>query len=182
MMGITASTGTQWMQDAGTECWYAIQSRSNFEKRIAGELAAKGIESYLPCYEEVHHWKDRQKKIQSPLFSGYVFARFGDSPRHRLVVLQTSGVVRILGYGGAIEPVPDYEIEAVRTLLNSQVPYFAHPFLREGAQVRVRHGALAGLIGILVRLKSRARLVISVNLLSQSVAAEVDAQSVELVE
>jgi transcription antitermination factor NusG len=182
MIATTVNECAHLVRATGAECWYAIHSRSNFERRIAGELAAKGIETYLPSYEEVHQWKDRKKKVDIPLFSGYVFARFSDSPRRRLTVLQTSGVVRILGRGDAIEPVPDYEVEAVRLLLNSKISYFPHPFLQEGVEVRVKYGALAGLTGILIRLKSQARLVISVNLLSQSVAAEVDAQSVEMVD
>jgi hypothetical protein len=43
--------------------WYAIQARSNFECQIAAELDAKGIEHYLPSYDEVHQWKDRKKRV-----------------------------------------------------------------------------------------------------------------------
>jgi hypothetical protein len=45
----------------------------------------------------------------------------------------------------------------------------------------VKSGALRGLEGFLVRKKGETRLVISVNLLERSVAAEVDASMVEKV-
>jgi transcription antitermination factor NusG len=159
--------------------WYAVHTRSNFEKRIADELSAKGLESYLPSYEELHQWKDRKKKVDLPLFPGYVFTRFYDCPEARIAVLRTAGVVRILGQSGGIEPVPEQEIEGVRSVLGSKLPCYAHPLLREGAWVRVRRGALQGVEGLLVRLKNQTRLVVSVTLLSRSVAAEIDAADVE---
>jgi transcription antitermination factor NusG len=161
------------------QCWYAIHGRSNFEKRIAGELSEKGITSYLPAFEEVHQWKDRKRKVEMPLFPGYVFARFFDDPETRLRVLRTAGVVRILGRGGEIEAVPEKQIESVRTVLTSRIPCFAHPMLRVGSPVRVVRGPLRGLEGMLARSKRQARLVVSVPLLNQSVTVEMNASDVE---
>ena len=161
--------------------WYAVYTRSNFEKRVAAELRAKRLEHYLPTFQELHQWKDRKKLVDVPVFPGYVFARFPDSNQHRLQVLQTSGAVRILGHGDGIEPVPEVEIESIRRLLRADVPCFAHPFLHEGAWVRVKCGALKDLEGLLVRVKSKTRLVLSVTLLSQSVATEIDVSNVEVI-
>ena len=170
---------TRLEEMSGQACWYAVHTRSRFDQRVASELGSRGFESYFPAYEEIHQWKDRKKKVAVPLFPGYVFVRFADSPGLRLRILHTAGVARILGNGGMIEAVPDEEIEAVQGLLRANVPYHAHPFLREGVQVRVKRGALKGLEGTLVRFKNRARLVISVALIAQSVAAEVDIRDVE---
>ena len=170
---------TQFEDKSGEACWYAIHTRSNYEQRVAGELARKGFESFLPAYHETHQWQDRKKIVAVPLFPGYVFVRFADSQGLRMPVLHTTGVVRILGTGGVIEAVPDEEIDAVQRLLNSNVRCHAHPFLREGVRVRVKRGALQDLEGTLVRFKNQARLVISVALIAQSVAAEVDIRDVE---
>ena len=164
---------------SGAIQWYAIHTRSNFEKRVADELSAKGIENYLASYEEMHQWKDRKQKVDLPLFPGYVFTRFYDCPEARIAVLRTAGVVRILGQSSGIEAVPEHELETVRSILRSKLPCYAHPFLREGSWVRVRRGALRGMEGLLVRVKNQTRLVVSISLLSQSVAAEVDAGDVE---
>lgn len=160
--------------------WYALYTRSNFEKRVAYELSAKGVENYLPVVEQVHQWKDRRKRIDLPVFPGYVFVRFRDSHPTRLETLRTAGTVRLLGHGDQLEPIPDAEIESIRRLLKARVPCFAHPFLREGAWVRVKHGPLRDVEGLLVRVKSRTRLVLSVALLSQSVATEIDVSDVEV--
>lgn len=160
--------------------WYALYTRSNFEKRVAHELTAKRIENYLPLIEQVHQWKDRRKRVDLPVFPGYVFVRFCDSRGARLEALRTTGTVRLLGHGDRLEPIPDAEIESIQRLLKARVPCFAHPFLREGAWVRVKSGPLRDVEGLLVRIKNRTRLVLSVALLSQSVATEIDVRDVEV--
>jgi len=159
--------------------WYAVHVRSNFEKRVATELGAKGVECYVPAVKETHAWTDRKKVIEVPLFPGYVFTRFYDTPALRHTVVRSCGAVRILGPGESIEPVPNSEIEAIQRILQANVPLLAHPLLREGALVRIRRGPLKDLEGLLVRIKSQTRLVLSVELLSRSVSTEVDASDVE---
>ena len=161
--------------------WYAVYTRSNFEKRVAKELGIKLVESYLPVVEQLHQWKDRKKLVEMPVFPGYVFARFRDCSSTRLNVLRTPGTVRILGQGDQIEPVADVEIESIQRLLKADVSCFVHPFLREGAWVRVKRGALKDVEGLLVRMKSKTRLVLSISLLSQSVATEIDISDVEVI-
>ncbi len=174
------SNAVEYLED--DDRWYAVHTRSNFEKRIAEELSAKGIENYVPSYQEVRQWKDRKQKLDLPLFPGYLFTRFYDCPEARIAVLRTAGVVRILGQSGAIEAVPQHEIETVRSLLRSALPCYTHPFLRVGERVRVRKGALRGVEGFLVRVKNETRLVVSVALLSRSIAAEIDARDVERIQ
>ena len=77
--------------------------------------------------------------------------------------------------------IPAIEIDAIRRLVESELPYHPHPYLKIGRGVRVRSGPLAGCEGVLMRKKGIARLVLSVNLLRQSVSAEVDADSVETI-
>lgn len=160
--------------------WYAVHVRSNFEKRVASELTAKGLESYLPAVTETHNWKDRKKKIDVPLFPGYVFTRLCDTPASRLSVLRTAGAARILGCQESIEAIPDAEIESIQRLLSANIPLLIHPLLREGSFVRILRGPLKDLEGMLVRIKSQTRLVLSVELLSRSVSTEVDVRDVEV--
>ena len=159
--------------------WYAIQTRSRFEKAVRTELTSRGIENYLAEFTEVHQWKDRKKEVAMPLFPGYVFAHFRETEKARLEVLRTNGVVRILGVSAAIEPIPDGEIESIRQLLLSGKQCYPYPFVQEGAWIRVRRGPLTGVEGRLVQIKSQTRLILSINLLSRSVATEVDARDVE---
>lgn len=164
-----------------SEQWYAVHTKSNYEKKVASQLAQRGVSNYLPVWKEVHAWTDRQKIVEVPLFRGYVFARFEDSGRNRLHILQTPGVARIVGNCGGIEPIPDIEIASIQQLLGSGLKCAPHPYLREGDSVRVNKGPLQGVQGLFLRQKGPSRLLISVSLISQSVAAEIEADDVEVV-
>jgi transcription antitermination factor NusG len=153
--------------------WYALRTRSRHEKRVHDQLAAQGVESFLPIIERWRQWKDRRKLVAFPLFPGYCFARFVAA--QRIAVLRASGVVQIVGNREGALPVPDDEIAGIQRLVTSTLPYDPHPYLETGMRVEVVHGPLAGLQGILVRKGSRARFVISVNLIQQSAAVELDA-------
>jgi transcription antitermination factor NusG len=154
--------------------WYAIHTRSNFEARCEEDLRMKGIEPYLPAFEEIHDWKDRRAKVRVPLFANYVFARLADTAEMRVQVLRSAGVVRILGTGNTIEPIPDAELEAIRRILASGRKCQGHPGLLPGTKVTVISGPLRGVEGTLIRIKSESRLQCSVDLLGRSVSVEID--------
>jgi transcriptional antiterminator NusG len=157
--------------------WYAIRTRSRHEKLVREQLVTRpGVEVFLPLWARWSYWKDRKKRVEFPLFPGYCFARleYGD----RLLVLKAVGVVDLLGMNGHPEPIPDNEISAIQRLVESSLPYDPHPYLTEGMQVEVIRGPLSGVRGCLVRKERCARLVISVNLIRQSAAVEIDAADV----
>jgi transcription antitermination factor NusG len=162
--------------------WFAIQTRYRYELRVAGDLAAKGLENYLPLLREVHDWKDRKKSIEVPAFGGYLFARFEPTQRNRVRVLETTGVVRLLGHQGEIEAVPDNEIESLRRSLNSGAPCTRHPYLANGTLLRIERGPLAGLAGRLVRNSNSLRLVVCVASVGQAIAVEVAREDVAPIE
>jgi transcription antitermination factor NusG len=93
-------------------------------------------------------------------------------------VLTAVGVVQILGVNGHATPVPDTEIEAVRQLVTSTLPFDPHPYLKEGMEVEVVRGPLAGVRGILVRKGRHARLVLAIHLIQQAAAVELDSADV----
>lgn len=157
--------------------WYALRTRSRHEKLVRDQLSNQGIEHLLPTVKRLSHWKDRKKEIEVPLFSGYCFVRFGFD--QKLPVLKTVGVVEIVGGGSCPEPIPEEEIAAIQALMNSVLPYDAHPYLHEGMTVEVVKGPLQGLRGILLRKEKRHRLVLGVRLIQQAVAVEIDVSNVQ---
>jgi transcription antitermination factor NusG len=152
--------------------WFALQVRSRYENIVAAGLGGKGYEWFLPTYWCRRRWSDRIKEIELPLFPGYLFCRF--NPQDRLPILKTLGLISIVGIAKKPVPVDEVEIAAVRTLVSSGLPHQPWPYLRIGQRVRIEQGALCGLEGILHSFRGRHRIVISVNLLQRSVAAEID--------
>jgi transcription antitermination factor NusG len=157
--------------------WWALYTRHQHEKVVADMLSAKGFEVFLPLYDSIRRWKDRQKLISLPLFPCYVFVRGG--LHRRLQVVTTPGIHMILSHGADVAVIPEEEIEAIRRTLEGPCRMEPHPFLRCGERVRVMRGSLQGIEGILVRKKNQFRLVLSVEMLAKSVAVEIDAADVE---
>jgi len=153
--------------------WYALYTRPRHEKAVAEQLIKREMEAFLPVREVLSRWKDRRKLVQLPLFPGYVFVR--TSLTHKRQVVSTDGVVCMVSFQGSPAPIPDEEIEAVREICLTKLPCDPYPYLTEGRWVRVVRGPLDGLTGILVRKKSKHRLVVSIDILQQSVAVEIDA-------
>jgi len=154
-----------------------VRTRSRHEKRVREQLAGhQEVEVFLPLYERRSRWKDRIKKVATPLFPGYCFVRFRRPDR--LTVLKTVGVVGLVGLGGEPEPVPDSEIEAIRALAGTRLSYQPFPFLSEGTMVEVTRGPLMGVRGRLLRKDREFRVVLSVTLIRQSVSVEIDVADV----
>ncbi len=163
------------------ENWYALHTRSKHERLVAERLMERGVEAFLPVVTEVRQWSDRTKSIQRPLFSCYVFARFEPSRADLLNVLRVNGVLSLVGSRGEGTPIPNEQIDAVRTLVDGSIPWSPYPFLKIGQRVRIRGGALDGMEGLLVAQNKNQTLVISVDLIQRSLAVRVEGYQVEAV-
>ena len=166
--------------DAGRgpdSAWWALYTRHQHEKVVAEMLSAKGFEVFLPLYESVRHWKDRSKKLSLPLFPCYVFLRGGID--RRLQAVTTPGVHMALSNGEGVALIPDEEIQAIRKAVGEPGRVEPYPFLKCGERVRVIRGCLEGVEGVLIRKKNLYRLVLSLDMLAQSVAVEIDASDVQ---
>ena len=157
--------------------WWVLYTRHQHEKTVAEMLSTKGFEVFLPLYASVRRWKDRSKMLSLPLFPCYVFVRGGLD--RRLQVVTTPGVHMILFHGEQVAIIPETEIQAVRRAVEGPFRVEPHPFLKCGERVRVIRGSLEGVEGILIRKKNLYRLVLSVDMMAQSVAVEIDATDVE---
>jgi transcription antitermination factor NusG len=151
--------------------WYAVYTCANHERCTADQFRSRGIDHFLPQYESVRKWKDRKVRLSLPLFPGYVFVHL--ALQDRLSVLQVAGVVRLVGFNGQPTAVPAEDVARIREFLSQGFRAEPHPFLQIGRRVRVHSGPLAGMEGIILRRKSRTRLVISFELIQRAMAVEV---------
>jgi transcription antitermination factor NusG len=156
---------------------HAVWTRSRHEPLVRSQLAAKGIEVFLPTYAQVSRWSDRRKKIEWPLFPGYCFARFDKDALSR--VLRSEGVVAVLSNAGKPVPVPAYEIEALQRMVASGIDFDPCAQLLPGARVRVTTGPLEGVVGRLVRRGADRILVLAVELLNSGARVQVSSWDVQ---
>jgi transcription antitermination factor NusG len=157
--------------------WFAVFTVPQNEKSVARHLQMREIESFLPVYETIRVWKNRQRvKVILPLFPSYLFVHI--DCRERTRVLQSSGVLRIVGNSRGPLPLPESEIEFLRSGCCGQriEPYNE---LVVGQKVRIKSGAMQGVQGTLVRKSNSLRFVLTIELINQHAAIQVDAKDLE---
>ena len=140
----------------------------------------KQIEYFLPLREVISKWEDRKKKVQFPLFPGYLFVHVPIRER-RLDILKVPSVVRIVGFEDEPAVIPEMQIDAVKRLVFSTLPCDPYPYITEGDRMEITRGPLKGLQGILIEKKGVYRFILSIDLIQQAVACEVDATDAEKV-
>jgi transcription termination/antitermination protein NusG len=160
--------------------WFAIWTHSHCEQLVHDQLTVKGFRTFLPI---IRTWSRRaglQRLTARPMFPGYLFIHQLMEKSSHIEVLKTRGVVRLLGERwDRLTPVADAEVDALQRVTATNLMVLPHPYLREGQRVRIDAGPLAGVEGIFVRSRpNRGLLVLSVNLVHQSVAVEVDCTTV----
>ena len=148
--------------------WWAVYTKHQHEKAIAGILKTKGCDVFFPTYEVRRQWKDRVVSL---------FVR--EESDRRLQVVTTPGVHMIVSQGTHFALIPCAEIDAIRRAVDTRSKVEPHPYIQFGESVRVIRGAMQGATGICVRQKNACRLILSVDMLAKSVAVEVNAADVE---
>lgn len=157
--------------------WYAAYTVPRHEKAAAAHLNQKTIETYLPLGEFPRRWGGRRVLVSLPLFPGYIFVRISASQRSS--VLEHPSILRLVTFAGRPVAMPDAEIERLRTALKSRAaePF---PFLAPGRRIRIKSGPLLGLEGTIVRRRGRVRFVVSIDSIQRSIAFDVDASDLTL--
>jgi transcription antitermination factor NusG len=159
--------------------WFALSTMSRHERLAAHEIQSRGVETFLPTFTEIHRWSDRKKKLEVPLFPGYLFIRAEMSPEVRRKVLFARGIVSFVGMGGQPVPIPQQEISTLQQLLQTGTSFSSHAFLKIGQRIRIHGGSLDGIEGILSKVEGGDRLVVSVESIQRSIAIHLDGYKVE---
>ena len=158
--------------------WFALYTRSRHEKFLDRELRKKGIETFLPLRKITRRWSDRTQIIEEPLFQSYLFVRIPLAGRW--AVLNTVGAVCFVARSGGVPvEVPERELVTVRRFVEEEICLDPFPYLKEGKRVYVRSGPFKGAEGFIVRKDTHCRLVVSLDLLMQSVSIRIDESCVE---
>lgn len=159
--------------------WFAIQTRSRHEKKVAEELQRRGVTTFLPTLSRVQRWSDRLKTVEFPLFSCYAFVQIVPTTQSRLAVLTVNGVLCFVGPTHQGTPIPANQIEDLRTLVLNRVAMQPHSFLNVGQRVRIRGGALNGVEGIVSGFKGNRQLVVSIETIQRSISVSIEGYDVE---
>lgn len=161
--------------------WYAVYTRSRFEKKVHEDLSGQGIETFLPLYSQKSQRKNTTVIVKRPLFTSYLFVNTSPKSQQWFKVLDSRGVVTVLGSKNGPTVIPEREITMIRQVLSSKFPVTSSPWLQKGKRVRVVAGPLCGIEGVVEEYKRYDRLFIEIESLGQSIVVDVDASDVEIV-
>ena len=157
--------------------WFALYTMPQSERSVIRHLNARQVESFLPTYESVRVWKNRQRvQVIRPLFPSYMFVRICAADRGS--VLGSPGVLRIVGNCQGPLAVPEPEIDFLRSdFCTKRVEPVLDLVI--GQKVRIKTGPMRGVQGTLVQRKNGFRFVLTIALINQNAAVEVRADDLE---
>ena len=146
--------------------WHVIYIRPGFERKVAARLMDQNIDFFLPTRVEIRQWHDRKKKIEVPVFPGYVFVKVDQN--QMVKIYNIAGFIRFLMTGNEIDILSDQEVDAMQRLFRSeyQIAEFEN---YEGVPVRVIDGPLIGLEGYLEGIEENGGVVVCVEILNKNV-------------
>ena len=157
--------------------WYAVYTYPNAERKVYNKAKEMGVETYLPVQTVVRQWSDRKKKLEVPLFPGYVFVR--TSLMKRFGLLKIKELVRFVSFGGQPVAIPEKEIESVQKISEKKLPLESEPFQAgTGRKVLITDGQFAGTEGVFIKRKGKERLLIQLEVLKQSISVEIPRENV----
>jgi transcription antitermination factor NusG len=158
--------------------WWVAHTKSRNEKALAHDLAAKRVSYFLPMVWKIRRIRGRTIRSLLPLFGGYLF--FCGEERQRIGVLRTNRVANLIEVRDQHRLVQ--ELSQIEQALAAGADLTPHDYIKVGQRVRVIGGALAGLIGIVVKSKNAMRLVLQIDILGQAASVEIDTDMIEAIE
>lgn len=162
--------------------WYAIYTRANGEKKLFDNLQENKIECYLPMRKTLKVWSDRKKWVEEPLFKCYIFVKV--SYKEFFQVLNMTGAVCYVSFGGRAQSIPESQIINIRTFL-SQSDHevtLTYERIQKGFLVEVLHGTLKGIKGEVANIYGHTRLLIRIDSMNCSLYVNISKDEVKLLD
>jgi len=157
--------------------WYIVYTIPKGEKKADLKLKQMGFTSFLPLHTIIRQWSDRKKKLEVPLFPNYIFVH--TTLNKRFDVLQVRELMRFVAFGGEFATVPDSIIDSLKRILDTDLEISNERFYQQGMKVKILHGHLSGMEGVLLRKNGKDRLVLQIDALKQAISVEILANQVE---
>lgn len=156
--------------------WFALYTKPRQEFKAAAQINSISVEYYLPTITTIRRWSDRKKKIEAPLFNGYIFIHATE--RERLYAVEQKAIVRTICFQGKPSVIPDWQIDNLRKMLSETPDVFVTDKIEKGETVKIISGPFEGISGIVKNINSEDWLIITLELLNRSVSAKLPRESV----
>jgi len=167
--------------DESVTHWVALRTAARWEKNLAASLAEVGVPVFLPLMTRLSVYRNKQRAVDVPVFSGYLFCDGrGYLGNPRVPAACRAKVAQVLR-----PPDPDRlraELLTLAGVLTDRQLVQERVVGRPGDVVRITGGSLAGCEGKILRLKpNRWQVVLEVSFIGARLVAEVDDRLIERV-
>lgn len=163
----------EWSEDS----WFVLRTKSRHERIVEAVLQQKNIPRYLPKCQSIKLGEGRRRKVEMPLFPGYIFVRPSQNQLPDMRYIRGScGLLMATDIKPAV--IQGQEVESVRILADSRADLTVDEGFLPGQRVRIMDGRLAGAEGELVLIKRRHVLVLNVEFANRNVRVEVDRDAI----
>lgn len=162
-----------------TGTWWAAHTKARFEKAFARDMSDRGIGYFLPMREKIFFSGGRKRHAMIPLFTSYVFVCGTELDRYTaLTTNRLCQMIDVIDQDGLIR-----ELSRIEKALLSGVVVDNYPYLPVGNRCEIVSGPMMGTEGVVIeRMDEKARMVLEVTTLGQSVVVEVDSDLLAPVE
>jgi transcriptional antiterminator RfaH len=162
-----------------TPHWYAVYTRSRSEKSLQLQLSLRGIDAYVPLKKVLHQWSDRKRFVEEPVIRSYCFVKVSNKDYYE--VLNTPGAIRYIWFSGKPAIIPERQIEILKAITGSDVeveclPDTFHP----GVHVKVTAGPLKDLVGELVNISNKKKVIVRIDHLNQVITLSISPMLIEV--
>jgi transcription antitermination factor NusG len=158
--------------------WHVLYTRPRWEKKVAGLLSKKNIETYCPVNKVYRQWSDRRKIVLEPLFTSYVFVNIEE--KDQAAVRATDGVINFVYWLNKPGVIRNEEIETIMRFLNEfDNVKLEKVSLKNNDVVRITDGPFMEQKGLVVSIKNKWVKVL-LQSLGYMMFAEVRASNIEI--
>jgi transcription antitermination factor NusG len=156
--------------------WYAVYTRSRWEKKVSEQLNKLKIANYCPLNRVVRQWSDRKKVVEEPLFTSYVFVKISLSQMNQ--IRQVYGLVNFVYWLGKPAVIQDSEINLIKDFVSNHFNIKLEKMsVRIHDMVKVLDGPFIEMEGTIISVKKKSVKVLLPSL-RFFMTAEVEIQNV----
>jgi len=140
--------------------WYAVYTAPRAEKKVSERFFQMGIEHYLPLQKQKRKWTDRIKEVIVPVVNGYVFVKVSNLDFRKVTAVY--GAIAFVREGGQPVPIPESQMVRLKMMVDASdepVEFCVENF-EHGETIRIIRGPLEGLIGELVEVKGKHKVLV----------------------
>lgn len=130
--------------------WYVVYTKPQQETIACEHLDRQHFEIYLPLLQEPRRLKRKWIDVIVPLFPRYLFVRLQLEADNVAPIRSTRGVVGLVKFGGAPQPLPDGFVEDLNQFVDpntgSHLP--KKPLFNAGGLVKILEGPFKECVGV----------------------------------